>query len=101
MDKISKEKTDKAIIPKLNSALFIADNYNYDNSILLYEDKIKKYAVGWCYTDEIGVPYSTTFNREIVIMYEVPEGEIVDSGRYWQHLPLTSFIWLFIPSFFD
>ena len=51
--KPSKEKTDKAIIPKLNSVLFSADNYNYDNSILLYEDKIVRYAVGWCYTDEL------------------------------------------------
>ena len=51
--KPSKDKTDRAIIPKLNSALFNAENYSFDNSILLYDDKILKYAVGWCYTDEL------------------------------------------------
>lgn len=39
MYKPSKEKLDKAIIPKLNSALFTPDNYSSDNSILLHEDK--------------------------------------------------------------
>lgn len=101
MNRISKEKMDKAIIPKLNSALFTADNYEVDNSILLDEYKIKKYAIGWCYTDETSVPYNTTFNKEIAIMYEVPEKENIATGKYWQHLPLDSFIWLFIPSFFD
>lgn len=99
--KPSKEKTDEAIIPKLNSALFSADNYNYDNSILLYNDKIIKYAVGWCYTDELPIKYNTTFLKEIAIMYDVPEDEImIDNGRYWSHISLDSFIVIFCPDFF-
>ena len=100
--KPSKEKTDKAIIPKLNSALFTADNYSSNNSILLYDDKIIKYAVGWCYTDELSIRYNTTFLKEVAIMYEVPEDEIwIENGKYWNHISMDSFIMMFIPSFFD
>ena len=99
---ISEKMTNKSIIPKLNSALFTADNYSSDNSILLYKDKLIKYALGWCYTDELNIRFNTTFNREVTIMYEVPEDETgIETGKYWNHLPLTSFIFYFIPAYFE
>lgn len=97
--KPSKEEMAKATIPKLNSSLFTAENYNVDNRLVLDEYKMTEYTVGWCWTDELSMCFNTTFNREIVVMYEVPEGEFYDSGKYWFHLPLESFIMIFIPDY--
>jgi len=90
-----------ACVPKLNSALFTYDNYNNDNSILLYPEKIQKYAIGWCYSEETTIPKSGLFNNDIAIMYEVPEGELIDAGRYWCHISKMSFADLLIPNFWN
>ena len=73
MKKLSKEKLDKATIPKLNSALFNMELYSRDNFILSDFDKVQKYAIGWCFSDETCIPYREPFDGEIAIMYEVPE----------------------------
>ena len=102
MYKPSKEKLDKAIIPKLNSTLFNMELYNRDNSILLHFDKMKEYAIGWCFSDETCIPYRGQFDGEIAIMYEVPETEVfIETGKYWNHLGIMSFINLFIPDYFN
>ena len=46
--------------------------------------------------------YNTTFLKEVAVMYDVPENEImIDTGKYWNHISLDSFIVIFIPDFFE
>lgn len=97
--RLTKEHEEMATIPKLNSALFTTDNYEVDNSLLLYEDKIREYAIGWCYTDELPMRVNTTFHREIAVMYEDPENE--EKPKFWMHLGLDTFIVLFIPKMLE
>lgn len=92
------EKHEKmCVLQKLNSALFTIDNYNWDNSIILDFDKIKKYAVGWCDGDKVAVRPK---ENDIAVMYEVFDDDKLENyGRYWCHLDKYSFAELFIPNF--
>lgn len=99
-ERFTEEHEKMATIPKLNSALFTIENYNRDNSILLYFDKMQKYAVGWCYADETTI--GCGFLGEIAVMYEVSaDDERLDEGKYWCHLGTRSFINLFIPKMLE
>lgn len=99
---ISPDKEKKIIIPKLNSAQFNIDNYNNNNSILMDRDKMRKYAVGWCYGEDLSV---RPREDQIAVMYEVCGEQkfpyYIDDGKYWCHLGICGFIDVFIPTYFD
>ena len=104
--RLTKEHEEMVTIPKLNSVLFTADNYNPDNSILLDKNKLVKYAVGWCYSDETTISRCYTLGGEMVelggeiaIMFEIPKNEEIH--KYWHHIGLDTFICLFIPKMLE
>ena len=99
---LSPQAISRCILPKLNSSIFIKDNYNYNNSILADTDKMRKYAIGWCYSEELSYKCR---EDQIAVMYEVNNEEsfpyYIDNGKYWCHISVVGFIDTFIPTYFD
>lgn len=101
---ISPNKEARIVLPKMNSSCFMRENYNSNNSMLSYYEKLKEYAVGWCYGENLSF---RAREDQIAVMFEVLDDKdseypyYLDKGRYWFHIPVWTFIDIFCPTFWD
>lgn len=101
---ISPENEAKISLPKFSPRSFTADSYNSNNSLLCYKDKLKKFALGWCYGEELDL---RPRKDQIAVMFDVYSDietdfpYIIDEGRYWFHMSVPQFLALFCETFFD
>lgn len=102
---ISPENEAKISLPKFSPRYFTAESYNSNNNLLCYDDKLKKFALGWCYAENLDVKPR---DGQIAVMFDVFNDDnetdfpyYIDEGRYWFHMSVPQFLALFCETFFD
>lgn len=92
--KYSEEIEERFLIPKLNSCLFTEELHEYDNNILCDKNRLKEFAIGWCYGEEL------SFRPKKDMIAIMIEENITDDFscwfQYWIHCDKDSFEGLFL-----